>query len=183
MATNELTIVSVSDLFREAGVAHHEAFESTNDEDPDWPIWYADYLLRPLSDLFEVAFTRSQLIYCLMNAEFERRATAPDADWSHFYANHFLERYAGTDTPARDDLALYITPFCPFCRIVRQAIDQLGIDVELRDIASNADFHRQLVDARQRATVPVLHIRSPDGQTRWMPESRDIVHYLQKTYG
>jgi len=36
--------------------------------------------------------------------------------------------------------------------------------------------------ARDRATVPVLHITSPDGDKRWMPESSDITNYLKKTY-
>jgi hypothetical protein len=28
----------------------------------------------------------------------------------------------------------------------------------------------------------VLRITSPEGEDRWMPESRDIVGYLQETY-
>ena len=35
------------DLFREAGHAHHAAFAATDGADPDWPIWYADYLQEP----------------------------------------------------------------------------------------------------------------------------------------
>ncbi|MGI9328011.1 MAG: glutathione S-transferase N-terminal domain-containing protein [Pseudomonadales bacterium] len=174
-------IVSITDLMREAGKAHGEAFRSINGEDADWPIWYADYLIKPINGLFEKEFTRSQLIYCLMDAEFERLATAPDADWPRFYAEHFVERYAGTETAENDQLALYMTPSCPFCMVVRRAIDELDIDVELRDIAS--DMHYQdLIDARQRATVPVLRIASPDGETRWMPESSDIVQYLRANY-
>jgi hypothetical protein len=30
--------------------------------------------------------------------------------------------------------------------------------------------------------APVLRITSPDGSERWMPESRDIVRYLEQTY-
>ena len=183
MTTNGLTTVSTTDLMREAGAAHGEAFRSTNGEDADWPIWYADYLVKPMSGLFELGFTRSQLIYCLMDAEFERLATSPDADWPRYYAEHFVERFEGSETPGEDKLALYMTPSCPFCRLVRNAVDRLGVDVELRDISEDADHHEELVNARQRATVPVLRIESPDGQTRWMPESSDIVQYLEKTYG
>lgn len=35
-------------LFQEAGKAHHEAFATTDGVDPEWPIWYADYLVEPL---------------------------------------------------------------------------------------------------------------------------------------
>ena len=182
MTTNGVTIVSITDLMREAGNAHSNAFQSTNGEDAEWPIWYADYLVKPMRGLFEMDFTRSQLVYCLMDAEYERLAVSPDADWPRFYAEHFVERFAGANTPKKDKLALYITQLCPFCALVRNAIDGLDVDVELRDVASDSNHHQDLVNARQRATVPVLRVTAPDGQSRWMPESQDIVQYLQKTY-
>ena len=58
-------------------------------------------------------------------------------------------------------------------------MDRLGLDVELREIFDEPHYREQLVEARGRATVPVLRITSPDGEERWMPESRDIVHYLE----
>lgn len=183
MTTNGLAVVSTSDLMREAGNAHHEAFRSTNGEDADWPIWYSEYLQKPMNGLFDRDFTYSQLIYCLMNAEFERLATSPNADWPRFYAEHFVERFARSETPSKDKLALYMTTTCPYCALVRQAIERLGVDVELRDVAAEADHYQELVNARRRATVPVLRIESPDGQSRWMPESRDIVQYLESSYG
>ena len=36
--------------------------------------------------------------------------------------------------------------------------------------------------ATGRATVPVLWIQSPDGCVRWLPESLDIIQYLEKNY-
>ena len=181
--TNGLTIDSITDLMRDAGNAHHEAYFSSDGEDADWPIWYADYLVKPMSRLFETELTRSRLVYCLMDAEFERAAIAPDADWPRYYAEHLAVRFAHTDTPAKDKLSLYITPWCPFCVFVRRAIDRLSVDVELRDIGADSQHHGDLVNARRRATVPVLRIDSSDAQTRWMPESQDIVQYLEKTYG
>ena len=61
-------------------------------------------------------------------------------------------------------------------------IDRLGVDVELRDIFQHPEHRAALIDARGRATVPVLRITSTDGEDRWMPESRDIVRFLEKTY-
>ncbi len=183
MTANGLTIVSTTDLMRAADAAHDEAFQSTKGEDTDWPIWYSEYLIKPMSGLFEMDFTRSQLVYCLMDAEFERLAIAPNDDWPRFYAEHFVERYASTETAKQDKLALYLTPRCPFCSTVTRAIAGLAIDVELRDIAANSKHHEDLVNVRHRATVPVLRITGPDGSSRWMPESSDIVQYLEKTYG
>ena len=125
----------------------------------------------------------SKLVYCVMNAEFERAARAPDADWSRYYAEHFAERFAPTRTATADKLSLYHFPSCPFCVLVRSAIDQLGLDVDLRDIHEDSEHREALIAERGRATVPVLQIESPDGDRRWMPESRDIVRYLNSTYG
>ncbi len=170
-------------LLTEAGQAHHEAFVSTGGKDEDWPIWYADRLLEPLQQLLGVSLSRSQLIYCLMDADYEHSAMSPDSPWAEYYTNHLLEHYAPSNTPARDKLALYHFVGCPFCSIAREPIERLGVDVELRDIYENPHFLDELVKARGRATVPVLRITSPSGEDHWMPESRDIVQYIESTYG
>ncbi len=173
---------SLADLLQEAGHAHHTAFKATDGADPDWPIWYADYLKEPFAQRLDMDFHRSQLIYCLMNADFEHQARSPDSDWSEYYADEIIERYAPSESPEEDKLALYHFNGCPFCSMVRSAIDRLGINVELRDIFENPQYRDDLIKARERATVPVLLITSPDGEERWMPESRDIVHYLETTF-
>ena len=167
------------DLFRETGRAHHASFAATDGADPEWPIWYADHLQTPIADALGTPFTRSQLIYCVMDADFEQTARAPESDWSEFYADQFVERYARSPAPTEDRLALYHSRSCPFCALVTSVIDRLGLDVELREIFEEPRYREQLVDARGRATVPVLRITSPDGEERWMPESHDIVRYLE----
>ncbi len=181
MTTTDLQ-TSIVSLMSDAGAAHHQAFLESDGDDPEWPIWYAEHLHEPLGELLDTPFTKSQLIYCLMNAEFEREARAPNVEWSRYYADHFIDRFAPTETPSEDKLALYYLPTCPFCKYVRKAIDQLGLDVELRDVGVDHDHRADLIAERDRATVPVLRITSPDGSERWMPESRDIVQYLEKTY-
>ena len=59
---------------------------------------------------------------------------------------------------------------------------RLDVDVELRDILENSEYRDELIEARGRATVPVLRITSPNGRERWMPESHDIVRYLETTF-
>lgn len=76
-------------------------------------------------------------------------------------------------------LALYHYPSCPFCGIVRRAIDQLGLDVELRDIHERSQRLRELVEATGRRTVPCLRIETAEGEANWMHESRDIIDYFQ----
>ncbi|MBW2212738.1 MAG: glutathione S-transferase N-terminal domain-containing protein, partial [Deltaproteobacteria bacterium] len=88
-----------------------------------------------------------------------------------------------TEEPNTDRLALYYIDGCPFCVRVRGVIGELGLDVELRNIYENSTRLEELREARGRTTVPVLRITSADGEDRWMPESTDIIRYLQASYG
>ncbi len=182
MANEELR-AKIRDLFIETGRAHHKAFEATDGEDPDWPVWYAGYVRERLSALLDTPFTKSQLVDCLMFVELERQTRNPDAEWAAYYADHLLERFAASPAPVQDSLALYYFPQCGYCSRVLRALDGLDVDAELRDIHENPEHWDALVAARGRATVPVLRITSPDGEERWMPESLDIVQYLERTYG
>ncbi len=172
----------LAEILRETDQAHREALSAATGQDPDWPIWYADYLLQPLTDRLGLDFYRSKLVYCLMDAHFEHQALSPDSPWPEFYAHQILERYAPAEEAESEKFALYHYVGCPFCTITRSAIDRLGIDVELRDIFQDPQHRRDLIAARGRATVPVLRITSPDGEDRWVPESRDIVQYLRSTF-
>ncbi|MBX7195450.1 MAG: glutaredoxin [Sandaracinaceae bacterium] len=81
-----------------------------------------------------------------------------------------------------DDLALYHFDGCPYCARVRRVLDELGVEVELRDIDEDPAHLRALVEARGRRTVPVLRIRHAEGD-EWMPESSDIVAFLRERFG
>jgi hypothetical protein len=48
----------LEELFREAGAAHHQAYIETDGADPEWPLWYADYLRERPGALLDVSFTR-----------------------------------------------------------------------------------------------------------------------------
>jgi glutathione S-transferase len=81
-----------------------------------------------------------------------------------------------------DDLMLYHYDSCPYCVRVRRALSRLGVEVELRNIDESEQHLEELVKARGRRTVPVLRIRK-DGGDVWMPESADIVRYLEQRFG
>jgi hypothetical protein len=83
----------LANLFDQAGDAHEKAHAQTSGVDPDWPIWYADYLLERLKDLLHANFTRSELVYLLVLVDKEQRLRAPGANWATFYARFFAERY------------------------------------------------------------------------------------------
>ena len=75
-------------------------------------------------------------------------------------------------------LALYVSPMCGFCHYVMSTIQELGLDVEIHNVMTDRNPLEALFKARNRTTVPVLKITSND-DVQWMPESRDIVQYLQ----
>lgn len=42
---SEKLIDELTNLLIETLESHHEALSDTEGKDPDWPIWYADYLI------------------------------------------------------------------------------------------------------------------------------------------
>jgi len=170
-------------LFEQIGEAHHEAFRDTDGEDPEWPLWYAEHLQDRLDPFLAAPLTRSRLVFCLIGADDEYRATESETPWPEYYARRFLECLGPAEEPREDRLALYYFDGCPFCVRVLRASDVLRLDVALRNIYEDPKSLKELREARGRTTVPVLRITSSDGEERWMPESADIVRYLQATYG
>lgn len=181
--TDETKVGRLAALFRETGEAHHQAFLDTDGDDPEWALWYAEHLHARLTPFLAAPITRSRLVFCLIGADDEHRATESDAPWPEYYARRFVECLGPAEEPAKDHLALYYFDGCPFCVRVLRAIDTLRLDVELRNIYENRDYLSELREVRGRTTVPVLRITRADGEDRWMPESADIVRYLQATYG
>ena len=69
-------------LFHEVGEAHHQAYIETDGADPEWPLWYADYLREGLGDLLDASFTKSELVLVAN----EQPLRAPGANWARYYA-------------------------------------------------------------------------------------------------
>lgn len=85
---------ALSRLFRATGEAHHKAFAATNGDDPHWPEWYARYLALPLSELLGTEIAPDVLGFALRAVEHEMRVSAPQPDWTLYYADWFLARYS-----------------------------------------------------------------------------------------
>ena len=75
-------------------------------------------------------------------------------------------------------LALYHYDSCPFCAKTRRSIDELNVDVELRNIQLNHQHRRDLQQGGDKTQVPCLRIEDSNGETQWLYESDDIIHYL-----
>jgi hypothetical protein len=83
----------LANVLNETAEAHHKAFAASDGEDPEWPIWYADYLLDRMRMMLNSKFTKSELIYILVSADKEKERVAPGAYWPRFYANFLVSRY------------------------------------------------------------------------------------------
>ena len=77
-----------------------------------------------------------------------------------------------------EKLILYTRNWCGYCTMVKRAVTQLGLTLEERNIWDDPQWQNELMQARGRATVPVLLRQSADGKSEWMGESRDIIQYL-----
>ena len=80
-------------------------------------------------------------------------------------------------------MILYVRDYCGFCHRVTRVIDRLGLNVEIRNIWQSAEAESELLQATGRHTVPVLRIMDASGDSRWLPESSEIVRYLEEKFG
>ena len=88
----------------------------------------------------------------------------------------------GRDASSASSLSIYGYPQCPYCRRVLAVVSSLGLEIPLRNTLHNADHRRALLAAMGRATVPVLLIEGEAGDPKWLPESADIVRYLERRF-
>ena len=86
-------IRQLEDLFHEVGEAHHQAYIETDGADPEWPLWYADFLRERLGGLLGANFTRSELVHLLVLVAAEQPLRAPGANWARYYARFFIRLY------------------------------------------------------------------------------------------
>ncbi|OHV10583.1 glutaredoxin family protein [Kushneria phosphatilytica] len=81
------------------------------------------------------------------------------------------------------ELVLYQFPACPFCQRVLRQIEQLDLDIELRDTRRDPEARQELQQGGGRTMVPCLRITKDDGSVEWMYESEDINRFLVSRYG
>ncbi|MGB9987158.1 glutathione S-transferase N-terminal domain-containing protein [Salarchaeum japonicum] len=79
------------------------------------------------------------------------------------------------------ELVLYNLPGCPYCAKVKDKLAELDLDYEQIDVPSSHSERTEVEEVSGQTGVPVLvdEANGIDG----MPESDDIVDYLEKQYG
>ncbi len=65
----------------------------SNGADPEWPLWYADYLWERLGGLLDASFVKSELVHMLVLVSGEHPLKAPGANWARYNAGFFITRY------------------------------------------------------------------------------------------
>ena len=85
---------AIAALLHETAEAHHIAFKETDGVDPDWSLWYADYLLQKGFDrLLDAKLLKSDLVYLLVLVDKLQVSEAPGSRWENYYADFFVNRY------------------------------------------------------------------------------------------
>jgi len=79
------------------------------------------------------------------------------------------------------NLKLYSLAGCPFCAKVKRTLSELDLDYEEIEVPRSHGDRTEVKDVSGQTGVPVLvdEEHGIDG----MPESDDIVAYLERTYG
>jgi glutathione S-transferase len=82
---------------------------------------------------------------------------------------------------AKPDLELYELPGCPYCAKVKTKLDELGLEYTPHEVPSSHSERTEVKAVSGQTGVPVL-VDNTNG-IEGMPESDDIVAYLEETYG
>lgn len=81
-------------LLHQAGIDHLATHKETNGDDPEWPIWYAEYLLeKGFATLLDANLLKSDLIYLLVLVDKLQKIEAPGSQWEKYYTDFFVTRY------------------------------------------------------------------------------------------
>ncbi|MFB6297422.1 MAG: glutaredoxin family protein [Salinirussus sp.] len=78
------------------------------------------------------------------------------------------------------NLELYELEGCPYCAKVKRKLDQLGLEYESHMVPSSHAERTEVREVSGQTGVPVLV--DNDNGIEGMPESDDIVAYLEKNY-
>jgi glutaredoxin 3 len=78
-------------------------------------------------------------------------------------------------------IELYELAGCPYCAKVKTKLDELGLDYESHMVPADHGDRTRVQELSGQTGVPVLV--DEDHGVEGMPESDDIVAYLEETYG
>ncbi|QSG10301.1 glutaredoxin family protein [Halapricum desulfuricans] len=79
------------------------------------------------------------------------------------------------------NLEVYVLSGCPYCAKVTTKLDDLGLEYVSHEVPASHSERTEVEEISGQTGVPVLV--DPDNGIEGMPESSDIVEYLEETYG
>lgn len=79
------------------------------------------------------------------------------------------------------EIQFYELPGCPYCRRVRNKLDELDLAYETHEVPRSHSERTEVEELTGQTGVPVLV--DEDHGVDGMAESADIVEYLEATYG
>ena len=87
---NEKDTEKLVELFMSTGHAHHQAYIETDGVDPDWAIWYGNYLEKPISGLIDAEPSATEITekLVLLDKEFSEKSRSDH--WTVYYAIEFV---------------------------------------------------------------------------------------------
>jgi glutaredoxin len=78
------------------------------------------------------------------------------------------------------NIELYELEGCPYCAKVKRKLDEIGLEYESHMVPSSHANRTEVKEVSGQTGVPVLV--DADHDVEGMPESDDIVAYLEETY-
>ena len=79
------------------------------------------------------------------------------------------------------DITLYELPGCPYCAKVVDKLDELGLNYDSIEVPRSHGERTEVKEISNQTGVPVIIDEEHD--VDGMPESDDIVAFLEETYG
>ncbi|MFC4990178.1 glutathione S-transferase N-terminal domain-containing protein [Saliphagus infecundisoli] len=79
------------------------------------------------------------------------------------------------------EITFYELPGCPFCAKVRSKLEELDLEYDSIEVPRAHGEREQVKEVSGQTGVPVLTDEAHG--VEGMPESSDIVEYLEETYG
>lgn len=75
------------------------------------------------------------------------------------------------------EITLYQLESCPYCALVRQKLDEKGLEYEMIEVSNdrNDPLRRELFEKSGVRTVPVIKV-----DDFYLGESQEIVEYVEK---
>ena len=86
----------LSEILKSASDTHHSVYKKIEGNDPEWALWYANWLMT-LSDLPSILpklKTQSELCFMLVLLDKDYTRTAPETTWEAYYADRLVTDYS-----------------------------------------------------------------------------------------